>query len=226
MGVRIMSILVLYILLSALWGCSRASVAEPFLKGYSEKILTPSLPRELPNVTESGYLPLAYGTKDALFYAYYTAQRALKSSKGVSGPPILVWLQVNCRLSSQDLAQRVHISFSSMQQCAMSTQGGPGCSSQLGNFYTLGPYKVNKSLMLEPNPGQQYPSFTRSRQCRVHLITTRPGVSCYSPLLYESLLECMSASQIAGTAQRLSMDTFCQRKPDCLHAGSWLDMVD
>ena len=58
---------------------------------------SPNLPEDLPNVTESGYLPLARGSKDALFYAYYTAQRIVESSSGASGPPILVWLQVKLR---------------------------------------------------------------------------------------------------------------------------------
>ncbi|KAL3157467.1 hypothetical protein ABBQ32_011934 [Trebouxia sp. C0010 RCD-2024] len=32
-------------------------------------------------------------------------------------------------------------------------QGGPGCASMFGNFYELGPYWVNESLRLSPNPG-------------------------------------------------------------------------
>ncbi|CAI5462435.1 unnamed protein product [Closterium sp. Yama58-4] len=31
-------------------------------------------------------------------------------------------------------------------------QGGPGCSSMIGNFYELGPYRITESLNIEPNP--------------------------------------------------------------------------
>ncbi|PIA61736.1 hypothetical protein AQUCO_00200018v1 [Aquilegia coerulea] len=32
-------------------------------------------------------------------------------------------------------------------------QGGPGCSSMIGNFYELGPWRVTSSAVLKPNPG-------------------------------------------------------------------------
>eukprot|EP00884_Botryococcus_braunii_P019093 jgi/Botrbrau1/5868/Bobra.0366s0047.1 len=32
-------------------------------------------------------------------------------------------------------------------------QGGPGCSSMIGNFYSLGPYWVDNNLQLKENPG-------------------------------------------------------------------------
>ncbi|KAK9804643.1 hypothetical protein WJX73_003407 [Symbiochloris irregularis] len=32
-------------------------------------------------------------------------------------------------------------------------QGGPGCASMFGNLYELGPWRVNQSLDLTPNPG-------------------------------------------------------------------------
>ena len=55
---------------------------------------SPALPQGLPNVTWSGYLPLANGTHDAIFYSYYTAQQPAAVNRKGSGPPIVVWLQV------------------------------------------------------------------------------------------------------------------------------------
>lgn len=62
---------------------------------------------------------------------FYTYYEAQKPRSPLSETPILVWLQ-----------------------------GGPGCSSMLGNFYELGPFRVSSSLRqnvehlsLERNPG-------------------------------------------------------------------------
>ena len=55
---------------------------------------SPALPQDLPNVTWSGYLPLANGTHDAIFFSYYTAQQPAKVNRNRSGPAIVVWLQV------------------------------------------------------------------------------------------------------------------------------------
>ncbi|GAU29113.1 hypothetical protein TSUD_58790 [Trifolium subterraneum] len=55
---------------------------------------------------------------------FYTFYEAQNSSTPLSQTPLLIWLQ-----------------------------GGPGCSSMLANFYELGPWRVTKSLTLEPNPG-------------------------------------------------------------------------
>ena len=93
-GMRVMSIPVLFFQFSWLWRCSGAPTADMLFRGTFEKLSTPNLPEDLPNVTESGYLPLANGSEDALFYAYYTAQKPVKSNYGASGPPIIVWLQV------------------------------------------------------------------------------------------------------------------------------------
>ena len=58
------------------------------------ELYNPALPQDLPNVTWSGYLPLANGTDDAIFYSYYTAQRSAAVNHNSSGTPIVIWLQV------------------------------------------------------------------------------------------------------------------------------------
>ncbi|XP_062111096.1 serine carboxypeptidase-like 50 [Humulus lupulus] len=61
---------------------------------------------------------------------FYLFYEAQKPISTLSKTPILIWLQ-----------------------------GGPGCSSMIGNFYELGPWRVNfnkrpdEPLALEPNPG-------------------------------------------------------------------------
>ncbi|AET00898.1 putative carboxypeptidase C [Medicago truncatula] len=55
---------------------------------------------------------------------FYTFYEAQNSTSPLSQTPLLIWLQ-----------------------------GGPGCSSMVGNFYELGPYLVTNSLTLQPNPG-------------------------------------------------------------------------
>jgi len=55
---------------------------------------------------------------------FYTFYEAQNSTSPLSQTPLLIWLQ-----------------------------GGPGCSSMVGNFYELGPYRVTSSLTLQPNHG-------------------------------------------------------------------------
>ncbi|KAJ7954228.1 Carboxypeptidase [Quillaja saponaria] len=57
---------------------------------------------------------------------FYTFYEAQNSSSQLSQTPLLIWLQ-----------------------------GGPGCSSMIGNFFELGPWRVSntKHSVLEPNPG-------------------------------------------------------------------------
>lgn len=60
---------------------------------------------------------------------FYTFYEAQKPNSPPSETPLIIWLQ-----------------------------GGPGCSSMVGNFYELGPYRVssnknNDHLSLQPNPG-------------------------------------------------------------------------
>ncbi|KAH0990978.1 hypothetical protein GBA52_002461 [Prunus armeniaca] len=79
--------------------------------------------------TKSGYLPVKPTTGSAIFYTFYEAQN-LTISPDLSQTPLLIWLQ-----------------------------GGPGCSSMIGNFFELGPWRVNfnkhpsEPLALEPNSG-------------------------------------------------------------------------
>ncbi|KAK4263949.1 hypothetical protein QN277_029299 [Acacia crassicarpa] len=55
---------------------------------------------------------------------FYTFYEAQNPTSPLSQTPLLIWLQ-----------------------------GGPGCSSMIGNFFELGPWRVTKSLNLAPNPG-------------------------------------------------------------------------
>ncbi|KZV50996.1 serine carboxypeptidase-like 50-like [Dorcoceras hygrometricum] len=73
--------------------------------------------------TKSGYLSVNSSTSSAIFYAFYEAQSPYNNTP-LSQLPILIWLQ-----------------------------GGPGCSSMIGNFYELGPWRVNQQFSLDPNPG-------------------------------------------------------------------------
>lgn len=82
----------------------------------------------------------------------------------------------------------VGMSCSNMHQCTMSMQGGPGCSSQLGNLYTLGPYKVNNSLMLEPNPGLSclYPALPFVMPANTTVTSTQLCTNSFTrPFLYQ-----------------------------------------
>ncbi|KAK7317877.1 hypothetical protein RJT34_02465 [Clitoria ternatea] len=54
---------------------------------------------------------------------FYAFYEAQNSTLPLSQTPLLIWLQ-----------------------------GGPGCSSMIGNFYELGPWRVTNSLTLQPNP--------------------------------------------------------------------------
>ncbi|XP_074309402.1 serine carboxypeptidase-like 50 [Silene latifolia] len=53
---------------------------------------------------------------------FYTFYEAKQPISSLAKTPLLIWLQ-----------------------------GGPGCSSMIGNFFELGPWRVNRSLELEPN---------------------------------------------------------------------------
>ncbi|KAL2530626.1 Serine carboxypeptidase-like 50 [Forsythia ovata] len=73
--------------------------------------------------TKSGYLTVNSTSGSAIFYAFYEAQSSHHKTQ-LSQLPIVIWLQ-----------------------------GGPGCSSMLGNLYELGPWRVTQQLSLEVNPG-------------------------------------------------------------------------
>ncbi|KAL2464187.1 Serine carboxypeptidase-like 50 [Forsythia ovata] len=73
--------------------------------------------------TKSGYLTVNSTTGSAIFYAFYEAQTSYNKTP-ISESPILIWLQ-----------------------------GGPGCSSMLGNLREVGPWILNQELTLEANPG-------------------------------------------------------------------------
>ncbi|CAJ1939589.1 unnamed protein product [Sphenostylis stenocarpa] len=73
-------------------------------------------------------LPTKYGylpiTSTSTSAIFYAFYEAQNSTLPLSQTPFLIWLQ-----------------------------GGPGCSSMIGNFYELGPWRVTQSLTLQPNPG-------------------------------------------------------------------------
>lgn len=89
-----MLIPLLYIVLSYFGGSNGAVTGQSKTKEVDEGFRTPRPPQNLPNVTDSGYLPLSNHTRDALFYVYYEAQEAVSGDSKQSGPPIIVWLQV------------------------------------------------------------------------------------------------------------------------------------
>ncbi|CAJ1939581.1 unnamed protein product [Sphenostylis stenocarpa] len=73
-------------------------------------------------------LPTKYGylpiTPTSTSAIFYAFYEAQNSTLPLSQTPLLIWLQ-----------------------------GGPGCSSMIGNFYELGPWRVTQSLTLQRNPG-------------------------------------------------------------------------
>eukprot|EP00250_Pteridium_aquilinum_P020198 c24738_g1_i1 orf=77-1423(+) len=74
--------------------------------------------------TASGYLPINQSSGSKMFFTYYEAiQQTTSMADDDDGIPVLLWLQ-----------------------------GGPGCSSMLGNFYELGPWRVGEDQCLYRNP--------------------------------------------------------------------------
>jgi len=73
--------------------------------------------------TRTGYLAAGPATSAKLYYMYYEA-RATGPAVSLEGTPLILWLQ-----------------------------GGPGCSSLIGNFYELGPWRISEKLALISNPG-------------------------------------------------------------------------
>ena len=97
----IMLISVLALLLSnAATRCASAREGLD-LRGSQGQLHSPALPQDLPNVTWSGYLPLANGTHDAIFYSYYTAQQPETVNHKSSDPPIVIWLQVSASMPTK-----------------------------------------------------------------------------------------------------------------------------
>lgn len=103
---------------------------------WASKLQGEELPREaMPKA--SGYLEVNRSSGARMFFMYYEAEgkvmhgdgekkKQQQKQEGYGGgreTPILLWLQ-----------------------------GGPGCSSMIGNFYELGPWRISEDLKLHRNP--------------------------------------------------------------------------
>ncbi|XP_020688911.2 serine carboxypeptidase-like 50 [Dendrobium catenatum] len=73
--------------------------------------------------TESGYLPINSSSSSAAAALFFAFYEAQKPLSPLASTPLLVWLQ-----------------------------GGPGCSSMVGNLFELGPWLISDDLLLSPNP--------------------------------------------------------------------------
>lgn len=98
--------------------------------------------------TGSGYMPTFAGRGREVIHTKYLPTYALPTSSGY------LW-------ADKDTRARMFYAFYEAKHPAgaltdtpllLWLQGGPGCSSMIGNFYELGPYRVHDDLRLNENP--------------------------------------------------------------------------
>lgn len=103
----------------------------PYLLTYGSGYMAPFAGRDS-DIIRTKYLPAyalptfsgyLWADKDTGARMFYTYYEAKNPAGAANETPILLWLQ-----------------------------GGPGCSSMIGNFYELGPYRVHDDLRLNENP--------------------------------------------------------------------------